>query len=470
MVKALAAAVSVLALVSAIAGALALRPRVAPSAGAVPGLRVAGATLAAGEDIRAHVQARARALEQRRVTLRVQGTDRVVERSLAQLGVRLDVEEMVRRAEAIGRHGHLAVRIDELRRARRGEIELPLAVRVDPQRVAELVLPLKDDADQAPRPARFDLKTREIVAHTPGRYLDLDATVAALHALALSSESELEAPRRPIAPRVDAKLLASTRIDVVLSEFVTHFAPSPNRGTNIAVAAGRLDGIVLAPDELVSFNDAVGARTEDNGFRPAPEIYKGEMVQGIGGGTCQVSSTLHAAALHAGLDIVERYPHSRPSEYIALGLDSTVSWPTVDLKLRNPWPFPVVVHTIVERGTLRVQLLGQDKPATITLARDTLAVRPFKRKVTESSWLEPGTVIQKQKGIRGYSIRKTRVITLAGGVRRTETVVDHYPATPQHLVVAPGTDEADLPPLPEGAANPSDEHAAAQPASGASSS
>jgi vancomycin resistance protein YoaR len=197
---------------------------------------------------------------------------------------------------------------------------------------------------------------------------------------------------------------------------------------------------VLAPGELVSFNDIVGARTEDNGFRPAPEIYKGEMIKGIGGGTCQVSSTLHAAAFSAGFDVVERYPHSRPSGYIGLGLDSTVSWPTLDLKLRNPWPCQIVVHTLVERGKLRIELLGREKPATVTLQRDTLAVIGFKRKVTESNWLEPGKVVQKQKGIRGYRIRKTRIIALGDGLAVSASIDRARPH--EHLVVAGQTGRA----------------------------
>ncbi len=329
---------------------------------------------------------------------------------------------------------------------------MPLRVRVDAGALAGLILPVEEETDTAARPARFDLDAGAIVPHAPGRHLDFDDTIGALERVALAGEEEVRAPQREIAPRVDRGLLETVRLDAVLARFETHFALDPNRGRNIEVAASRLDGIVLAPGEIVSFNETVGARTEKNGVRPAPEIYKGEMVTGIGGGTCQVSSTFHAAALNAGFDVVERYPHSRPLGYIALGLDSTVSWPTVDLKLRNPFPFPVVVDTRVERGKLTVELLGREKPATVQLRSDTLAVIPFKRKVTESNWLEPGKIVKKQKGIRGYAVKKTRVIRLIDGSERVETTVDHYPPTPEHLVVAPGTAEDDLPPLPDGAA------------------
>ena len=113
---------------------------------------------------------------------------------------------------------------------------------------------------------------------------------------------------------------------------------------NIDAAASKLDGLVLEPGELFSFNAVVGDRSEENGFQKSWEINKGEMVEGVGGGTCQVASTFYAAAFFSGLDVLERLPHSRPSAYIPMGLDSTVVYPAVDLKVRNPHSFPVVVH------------------------------------------------------------------------------------------------------------------------------
>ena len=88
-----------------------------------------------------------------------------------------------------------------------------------------------------------------------------------------------------------------------------------------------------------------------------------DIVDGLAGGTCQISGTLHGAAFFAGLEVVERSPHSRPSWYIKLGLDATVVYPTTDLKLRNPYDFPVDVHAIIDKGTLVFELRGRGRAA-----------------------------------------------------------------------------------------------------------
>jgi hypothetical protein len=172
------------------------------------------------------------------------------------------------------------------------------------------------------------------------------------------------------------------------------------------------------------------------------------MRDGIGGGTCQVAGTLHAAAFFAGLDIVDRSNHSRPSGYIRMGLDATVVYPTVDLKLRNPYPFPLVLHATIDRGTLAFEIRGGERPAEVQLSTATVGVEPFKRKVEEATWVKEGKFVLKQKGIRGYSIRKTRTISLLGGERRVEVTTDVYPPTFEIYLVPPGADaEALLPPL-----------------------
>ena len=87
-------------------------------------------------------------------------------------------------------------------------------------------------------------------------------------------------------------------------------------------------------------------------------IAEGELVDGIGGGTCQISGTLHGAAFFAGLEIVERYPHTRPSCYIKMGLDATVVYPTINFRFKNPFDFPVVLHETVKNGVVRAEILG----------------------------------------------------------------------------------------------------------------
>jgi hypothetical protein len=201
---------------------------------------------------------------------------------------------------------------------------------------------------------------------------------------------------------------------------------------------------------MVSFNEIIGERSEANGFHKSWEIFKGEMVEGVGGGTCQVASTFHAAVFFAGFDLLERLPHSRPSGYIPMGLDSTVVYPGVDLKVRNPHAFPVVVHAKTIGWKLRVELLGKEKPIKVQFGRDVLETIPYKRKIVEDARLAGKKVVVKQHGIRGYRVRRLRVLTYADGKTKKEAVTDTYPPTTEIYEVPVGFDVSLLPALPGG--------------------
>jgi vancomycin resistance protein YoaR len=233
------------------------------------------------------------------------------------------------------------------------------------------------------------------------------------------------------------------------------------RAQNIRRASSQMEGVVLMPGDTVSFNANVGPRSIDNGFAEAQEIYKGEMREGIGGGTCQVAGTLHAAAYLGGIDVVQRSNHSRPSGYIRTGLDATVVYPTVDLKLRNPYDFPIVVHATADKGALKFELLGREKPALVELLTATIGTADYKRKIEEDGGVKDGQMVLKQKGIRGVSVRKTRTIHLPGGNDRVEVSTDVYPPTFEIWRVGHGFDVESLPPLPQ------DKRAAEGEASGA---
>lgn len=439
------------------------RPHYLPKSGSVPGLRIAGAELKPGTDIERTVRERARELEQRSVTIQL--PDRAVSATLAELGLSVHHADMIRRASSVGRSGSIATRLHDLRRARRRAIDVPLSFDIDRSVLIERLARAKTLSDRPARPARLDLANDRVIEHRDGRYIDVDRTADALRAAVLAGETNVRAVELAIAPRVSTELVRGLDRSVTVSEFSTRFSrfgDSANRAQNIEVAASRISGIVLAPGDVVSFNEVVGARTLDNGFRESWEIYRGEMVRGVGGGTCQVSSTLHAAAFYGGLNIVERYPHSRPSAYIGLGLDATVSWPTVDFKLENRWDFPIVIDARVDGGTITVELLGSHKPAEVAFQREILDIIDYDRKITESRWLAADEIIRKQKGIRGYRIRRTRRIAPVAGEERVEITIDHYPPTREHYIVPAGSDPAELlPPLP-GEEPPSESAAGAQ--------
>jgi vancomycin resistance protein YoaR len=417
-----------------------------------PGIRLGGRTLPVGIDPDALLGDMAREISSRPIEVEVAGVPEAHrELTLGDLGVVLDVGRTASLIHAVGHVGLLSHRWTEARRASRGEIDLPILVNVDDEMARLALLALKDQADQLPIPARLNLVDGGIVPDVPGLFVDLDAAIENVRAAALSGSGAIEIERVAVEPRISREFLLGVDSHAHLARFQTSFSRHGDqelRAHNIETAAARLNGVVLLPHEVFSFNTVVGPRTVENGFSKGWEIFKGEMVEGIGGGTCQAASTLHAAALLSGLDIIERLPHSRPSAYITMGLDATVVYPVVDLKLRNPYDFPIVIHSFVDGDAVIFEFLGRDRPARVTFGREVLATRPYTRKVEEKPGVPADRIIRKQHGIRGYKIKRTRTIAYRDGTTHEESNVDVYWPTVELYHVAPGTDPEGRLPAP----------------------
>ena len=439
-------------------GALAARNRWLPEARILPGVMLDGQTIPAGADPKAFAAERAQSLLGRRLSLSMPGHDKpVLEGTLEELGVRVDIDKSVAIAEQVGKDGDVLGRAQIADDARAGLVDVPLFVTVDREAALAKLLVVKETSDTSPISARLDLDKHETVAEKPGRYIDADETVALIESAAHGATnpggmSTFTLPTKEFAPRVSSAFLKSLDISTVVAEYETYFSRSGDqarRGKNIDTASQKLDGLVISPGELMSFNDIVGERSEANGFAKSWEIFKGEMVEGIGGGTCQVASTFHAATFFGGFDVLERLPHSRPSAYIPMGLDSTVVYPAVDLKVRNPHPFPVVVHAKTEGGKLRIELLGKMKPVRVGFGREVTETIAYKRKIEEDPTLSGKKVLVKQHGIKGYKITITRTFTYPDGTTKKNEEHDQYPATTEIYKVPVGFDVAQLPALPE---------------------
>ena len=178
-------------------------------------------------------------------------------------------------------------------------------------------------------------------------------------------------------PEITAADLNALLFRDVLGERTTYFPNSnDNRINNLMLASSKINGYILYPGEVFSYNDIVGERTEEAGFLPAGAYSSGEVVEEIGGGVCQVSSTLYCAMLYGyKLTTVERSPHYFPSDYIEKGYDATVSWPKPHFRFRNDRDFPIkiIANCDAENRVLTVQILGTNLDGTYIQTRSTVA-------------------------------------------------------------------------------------------------
>lgn len=145
-------------------------------------------------------------------------------------------------------------------------------------------------------------------------------------------------------------------VDTLIGTYATAYSPNIPRAVNVSLAASRINGVVVQPGESFSFTQTILPRTAANGYVEAPMIVNKKYVPGIGGGICQVSSTLYAAMLNAGLPATERHPHSLKVAYIPEGMDATVSGSALDLKFTNIFAEPVQIQAAADQGVLTVSL------------------------------------------------------------------------------------------------------------------
>jgi vancomycin resistance protein YoaR len=172
--------------------------------------------------------------------------------------------------------------------------------------------------------------------------------------------ASLEIPVETIYPKVDSELLASIRTKRI-SRYVTYFnSGNKQRSHNIYLASEAINNYVVFPNETFSFNAVVGKRTVEKGYLSAPVIVKGELSEGVGGGICQVSSTLFNAVDRAGVKILERYSHSRKVPYVPPNRDATVSWYGPDFTFKNRHSQPLLIRSKVIGSQLLIVIYSSD--------------------------------------------------------------------------------------------------------------
>ena len=449
--KVLFAAGLSLAAASVVGGGTLLYCESFPAGRALPGTYVGGRLEPPDESLGSWLERRRRELLDREVVVRTPEAYRVS--TLGELGIELDVAETMETVLQHAREGSLGARLRRAWASRQGLTDLPLTLCVDEVKARARLEEYAQDAFREPVNARLDLEAHRRVPARSGRELDTGTSLARVRALAAEGGSLVRLATRAVPAAVTTDMLAAVDVSQVLSSFETGFSDSSRgRARNIELAAKLLSGNLIAPGQTLSFNQTVGPRRIERGFTWAPVIIDDELRPGVGGGTCQVASTLHGAAVLGLVDVVQRRSHSRPSGYAKLGLDAAVIYGEVDLNIRNPYDTPLIIHAFVPKHrTLRVELLGRPPPGEVHYSYGVQRSYEFYRRVTTKPWLGPGRRIRKQKGIRGYDVVSVVRVVRPDGTSSVSYYSSEYRPTPEVYWVGPEHDLSDLPDLPDGA-------------------
>lgn len=415
-------------------------------------VRIGEVDVAQAGDLRRALDALHARVGEREAYLRLpEGTERA---RFADLGIELDVEATRAGALAAKPSASFWARVRWALASNGAPPEVPLVFRVHGDVARAWVERLAPRLHRPPEDARLDLVGHARVEARDGRDLDVSRTLAAIIEGERTDLAVFEATFVPLEPAVRLTDLASVDVSRVLSSFETDFSKKPrSRIPNIRKAASYLNGVIVGPGETLSFNRIVGPRTEARGFSDAPVIVADELERGVGGGVCQVASTLFGAAMLGGFEIVKRRSHSRPSGYAPLGLDAVVIYDeNIDLQLRNPYETPVIVHAFLPNQKLiRVELLGREPPGKVEHFFAVREREPFTRRVAVKSELASGTIDKRQKGNQGYDGTSTLVIERPDGTRLARTYPSKYYPVPEVFWIASDVTPEALPPLPEGA-------------------
>lgn len=228
----------------------------------------------------------------------------------------------------------------------------------------------------------------------------------------------------------------------LIARFSTYYGDSkPNRKDNVALACRKIDGTVLYPEDEFSFNDIVGARTVENGFKSAYIIKDGEFVEGIGGGVCQVSSTLYNCALLANLTITCVRAHSLPVSYVAPSFDAMVSTAS-DLRFVNTLSSPVTIKMLADGKYLKAEMYGIESCA-IRRRSQTIETLPFEIEYRDDATLKLGEEVIDTYGKAG--LRSQGFLEYYQNGKLLKTVLirkDTY--FPQKRIVLRGTADSAL--------------------------
>lgn len=369
---------------------------------------------------------------------------------LNEIGFELDEEAIMDAALRAGREGNLIRQWRDRKQLKQNGRVISVAVKFDQDRLSQRTKELTRGITVEPSDANFLIDGNDAVSVRPGKDgtgIDIEKLTSDLTSVIVEAKKpEVELAIITVPPARSTEMIRSMGINGLLAGYSTWFdSGKVSRTYNISVAARAFDEQLIRPGHEVSFNKVVGPRSSEAGYKNAPVIVNNEIVEGLGGGVCQVSTTLYNSVLLAGLEIVERSNHSLPVSYVPIGRDATVVYDEIDFKFRNNTESYIYIKSFVSGGQIGFKLYGNTA---------------YKKDVRVNSWvtqeIEPGVVYEndpnlrkgeqvvKQEGAKGFKASAERLFISNGVVGKRE-YLSSSEYSPVNKVIAVGTMEQALP-------------------------
>lgn len=302
---------------------------------------------------------------------------------------------------------------------------------------------IRDEIYKEPQNAYVskDKETGKTQVNTHVNGVDFDISIEEAKKIIAEDKEEYVIPLKIIVPDKTLSDLGEEAFPDKLSEYSTIFDPSNrNRSNNLAISAEKIDGTIIMPGETFSYNQTVGERTIAAGYKEAGAYAGGKVVQDVGGGICQTSSTLYNAALLANLEIVDRSNHQFLTSYVDASRDATVAWGSIDFQFKNTRTYPIKIEASAKNGVCEMAIYGikEDKEYEVVIESEVLSYIPFTTKYENDDSLEEGEEVVEQSGYTGCTSEAYKILKLNGKVV-SKTLLSKDTYDPMTRIIRRGT-------------------------------
>ena len=314
-------------------------------------------------------------------------------------------------------------------------IELPVKEKIATQPVIDAI---HSEIYKAPQDAYYTKDPYTVHPHSDG--IDFAISIDEAKNMLSQPADNYTIPLQVLSPKVKTSDIGTEAFPNLLGSYTTYYSTSnSNRSTNIALASQKINGTVVMPGETFSYNTTVGKRTAAAGFKGAASYVNGEVVDSIGGGICQVSSTLYNAVLLADLEIVERTNHGYDTGYVPVSRDATVSWGGPDFKFKNSRDYPIKIVCSGTGGSVVFKIFGLkgNDEYDVSIVSWVESTIPYKTIYQKTSSLVKGKQKVIQSGSNGCKSVAYRVYK-KNGVEVSRQLLSRDTYNPHNKIVSVG--------------------------------
>lgn len=357
------------------------------------------------------------------------------------LGLSYTFDEYVQEAYGIGRTDGFFYKIKSLLSLKKDPVNIDIKPYYDTlkldQNINEMASAInksKEDANLVRRNGQFVI-LKEVTGIEMETYALKESIISSIESL---HNAKINIPVNRFEPEVTEEQLR--HIGGLIGDYSTTFkSEEKGRTENIKIAVKSINGNLLMPGEVFSFNESTGPRGVEEGYKEAPVIINGQLVPGIGGGICQVSTTLYQAVVRADIEVVERRNHGLPVGYVPIGQDATVAYGYIDFKFKNNKEYPIYIESYIVDNQVYVKLHSK-KTSDISIALNSEVVQVVepKMQIKKDEGLAIGESKVDKEGKKGYRVVTYKIYTDKGKeVKREIITKDYYP--PRDGIILEGT-------------------------------